>query len=226
MKKSTSAMLLMVLALSLALPQRGEAHGGGSGWWILPAFLEGIILGTIFTASHEPPPAPVYGYPPPAPYVYPPDENPADGNAQAPPKLQAPVSQGAFAMKLVSVLKMGNVTTEAQAADILASVGIIPKDGWIVDRPMTVSIVRDLQSKVGAAATAKKIPLDKGKAEAAYQVVITEYVFASGNASPPPPAYTYSPSGGSAAGSWVTVPGMWVDGRWVPPHKAWSPDKQ
>ena len=37
---------------------------------------------------------------------------------------------------------------------------------------------------------------------------------------PPPIAY---PPGPAPAGKWVTVPGQWVDGRWVPSHRVWIP---
>lgn len=53
---------------------------------------------------------------------------------------------------------------------------------------------------------------------------------------PPPPVYLNPPSPGVYArpdtsgqhtdnppGEWVTVPGQWVEGTWVPPHKAWVP---
>jgi hypothetical protein len=37
----------------------------------------------------------------------------------------------------------------------------------------------------------------------------------------PDPAIT---SGRPSPGAWVEVPGQWVNGRWVPPHRAWAPD--
>jgi hypothetical protein len=61
----------------------------------------------------------------------------------------------------------------------------------------------------------------------------------------PPPVYTYSPPvvyvnpvpqpvyaypdpgvseqyrGESPPGQWVVVPGRWVDGKWIPSHRAW-----
>ncbi|HAR97275.1 MAG TPA: hypothetical protein DCR97_15135 [Deltaproteobacteria bacterium] len=42
----------------------------------------------------------------------------------------------------------------------------------------------------------------------------------------PAPTYTYSaPSygGQEPPGQWVTVPGRWVNGRWVPAHDVWAP---
>ena len=38
----------------------------------------------------------------------------------------------------------------------------------------------------------------------------------SGRAAPPP-------AEGIGAGEWVEVPGQWIGGTWVPPHKAWVP---
>ena len=126
-------------------------------------------------------------------------------------------------MKLVSALKMGSATTDAQAEDMLASVGIIPKNGWIADYPMTATIVGDLQSTVVAAAAAKKIPLDKDEALTAYQSVTAEFGLTAVPAPPPRSAYVYPPPGGNPAGAWVLVPGQWVEGRWIPSHRAWAP---
>lgn len=42
----------------------------------------------------------------------------------------------------------------------------------------------------------------------------------------PVPTYTYSaPSygGQEPPGEWVSVPGRWVNGRWVPAHNVWVP---
>ena len=36
-----------------------------------------------------------------------------------------------------------------------------------------------------------------------------------------PPYAAPSPPQGAPAGEWVEVPGQWVGGTWVPPHKAW-----
>jgi len=41
------------------------------------------------------------------------------------------------------------------------------------------------------------------------------------SAPPPQPRPQYQSEGPS--GEWVMVPGQWVEGRWVPTHKAWAP---
>lgn len=237
------------------------------------------------------------------------DAQPGPTELKAPPISQPSVREGSFAMKLVSALNMGNATTEAQSQDMLTAVGIAPKNGWIADYPMTPIIFGDLQNAVVAAATAKRIPLDKDEALTAYYSVIAEFRLAASPALPAPdegqrltgsqyasPAdigrsYEAHPPAGAVIfdtlilrplglalmpvefavaivalpfaalshsadtvvqtlivepfeytferplgyiypvyaarpivlGEWVTVPGQWVDGRWVPPHRAWVP---
>jgi hypothetical protein len=45
---------------------------------------------------------------------------------------------------------------------------------------------------------------------------------------PPERAYPYpyrgdEEPGGGRSGYWAHIPGMWIDGRWVPPHRTWVP---
>lgn len=40
----------------------------------------------------------------------------------------------------------------------------------------------------------------------------------------PDPAITSGADNGPSAGQWVEVPGQYVGGRWVAPHKAWAPN--
>jgi len=95
--------------------------------------------------------------------------------ATPPPVSQSLVPEGDFALKLVTALNLGTATTEAQAEDMLTSVGIAPKNGWIADYPMTPIIIGQLQSAVVAAAATKKVPMEKDEALKAFQGLTTEF---------------------------------------------------
>ncbi len=95
--------------------------------------------------------------------------------ATPPPVSQSLVPEGDFALKLVTALNLGTATTEAQAEDMLTSVGIAPKNGWIADYPMTPIIIGQLQSAVVAAAATKKVPMEKDEALKAFQCLTTEF---------------------------------------------------
>ena len=92
-----------------------------------------------------------------------------------PPVSQQLVPEGDFALKLVSALNLGTATTEAQAEDMLSSVGIAPKNGWIADYPMTPIIMGQLQDAVVAAADAHKLSMGKDDALKAFQDLTTEF---------------------------------------------------
>ena len=64
MKRIVLIMVALVLAFSLALPQRSEARGGG--WWVPGAFFGGLLFGSVIARPYYAP-APVYAYPPPPP---------------------------------------------------------------------------------------------------------------------------------------------------------------
>lgn len=70
--KKIALILLAVFSLSAYAEHgrghgefRGEYHGGGDGRWVLPLIVGGVIGWSL---SNQPPPAPVYQYPP---YQYP-----------------------------------------------------------------------------------------------------------------------------------------------------------
>jgi hypothetical protein len=92
-----------------------------------------------------------------------------------PPVSQELVPEGDFALKLVTVLKLGTASNEAQAEDMLSSVGIAPKNGWIADYPMTPIIIGELQNAVVAAAEAHKLSMEKDDALKAFQSVTSEF---------------------------------------------------
>jgi uncharacterized membrane protein YgcG len=93
----------------------------------------------------------------------------------APPVSQQLVPEGDFALELVPALHLGSATTEAQAEDMLTSVGIAPKNGWIADYPMTPIIIGEVQSAVVTASDTQKLPMGKDEALKAFQGLTTEF---------------------------------------------------
>jgi hypothetical protein len=94
---------------------------------------------------------------------------------QAPAIEQTLVPEGDFAMKLVASLKMGTAETEAQAEDMLSSVGITPRNGWVADYPVTPDIIGELQKAVMAAADFNKLPMGRDEALKAFQNLTAEF---------------------------------------------------
>ena len=92
-----------------------------------------------------------------------------------PPVAQPLVPEGDFALKLVPALGLGTPNSEAQAEDMLTSVGIAPRNGWIADYPVTPDIIGELQNAVAAAADSKKLPMEKDEALNAFKNLITEF---------------------------------------------------
>ena len=117
----------------------------------------------------------------------------------APSVSQTLVPEGQFALKLAPALKLGTPKNEAQAEDMLISAGIMPKNGWIADYPVTPNIIGELQSAVTTAADAKKLPMGKDGALKAFQGLTTQYglAFSPGSEqvaeSQPPTSSEYVP---------------------------------
>lgn len=98
------------------------------------------------------------------------------GSSNSPPPVsQQLVPEGEFALKLVTALKLGTVSNEAQAEEMLTSVGIAPKNGWIADYPVTPIIIGELQDSVAAAVDAHKLSMGKDDALKAFQGVTSEF---------------------------------------------------
>lgn len=95
--------------------------------------------------------------------------------SNAPPVSQPLIPEGDFALKLTMGLKLGTPTSEAQAEDMLSSVGIAPRNGWIADYPVTPDIIGELRSAVAAAADAQKLSVGKEEALKAFQDVTAEF---------------------------------------------------
>jgi hypothetical protein len=94
---------------------------------------------------------------------------------QVPSISQSLVPEGDFALKLATALKLGTPETEAQAEDMLTSVGITPKNGWIANYPMTPIIIGQVQNALIAAAALKKLPMGKDEALQAFQGLNAEF---------------------------------------------------
>lgn len=96
--------------------------------------------------------------------------------AKSPPPVAQPlVPEGDFALKLVTALKLGTPESEAQAEDMLTSVGIAPRNGWIADYPVTPDIIGELQSAVTVAADSQKLPMGTDEALNAFRNLIAEF---------------------------------------------------
>jgi len=98
------------------------------------------------------------------------------GNApdEKPPIAQPLVREGDLAVKLTEALKLGSATSEAEAESILGSVGILPRNGWIADYPVTPDIIGELQTAIGEAAAAGKLGMGRDEALKASQAVLSE----------------------------------------------------
>ncbi len=92
-----------------------------------------------------------------------------------PPPTGVPlVREGTFAMKLEFGLAIGTTEDEAEAENRLAEVGIVPRNGWIADYPVTPDIIGELQNAVSDAAGAGKIALGKEEALKRFQDALVD----------------------------------------------------
>jgi hypothetical protein len=86
-------------------------------------------------------------------------------NQSGPPPIAAPlVREGDFAVDLEQALEVGTSTDEIEAESILSQLGIIPRNGWIADYPVTPDIFGELQQAVSNAATSGRLPMNRDEA--------------------------------------------------------------
>jgi hypothetical protein len=104
---------------------------------------------------------------------------------------QSLVREGSFAMELSEALKIGPVKSEAEAENMLASVGIAPKNGWIADYPLTPDIIGELQNAISAATDSGKIAMKKDEAIKAFQDLIMDIENQYAGVEPPPGRQPY-----------------------------------
>ena len=107
------------------------------------------------------------------------------------------IREGFFAMRLTEALKIGPVKSEAEAENMLALVGIAPKNGWIADYPVTPDIIGELQNAIATAADSGKIAMNKSEAIKVFEDLVIEIesqysrVEPSSNREPYPETYYY-----------------------------------
>ncbi len=161
---------------------------------------------------------------------------------EKPPIAQPLVREGDFAVKLTEALELGTPTSEAEAENLLGSVDIEPRNGWIVDYPITPDILGELQTAIAESANAGKLAMGKDAALKAAQDVTSEFNLSiksdasaqQGSASPGtnsaeapvinnyyydegPPVVTYyaPPPDYAYMYTWVPYPFVWWD-FWYP----------
>ncbi len=83
------------------------------------------------------------------------------GTPQIAPPL---IREGAFAVKLGAALSLGTTEDEIEAENRLSDVGILPKNGWMADYPLTPDIFGELHEAVSGAADAKRLSMSKDQA--------------------------------------------------------------
>ncbi len=97
-----------------------------------------------------------------------------DTARKAPAIAQTLIREGDFAIRLVEALKMGRAENEVEAENMLASSGIMPRDGWIADYPVTPDIIGELQSAIGLAVDSGDLKMKKNEAIMALQDLVVQ----------------------------------------------------
>ncbi len=111
---------------------------------------------------------------------------PDQGKTEAPPAEENLVREGYFATRLADALKIGEVKSEAEAEEKLAAVGILPKNGWIADYPLTPNVVAELEKAIGEAVDSGKIAMKKDEAIKLFQDLVADIQNEYSQAEPPP----------------------------------------
>jgi len=84
---------------------------------------------------------------------------PAQSEQVNPPIGQALVREGDFALRLEAALSVGTSQDEIEAENRLTEAGIMPKNGWIADYPVTPDIIDELYEAVRDAAASNRIAI-------------------------------------------------------------------
>lgn len=87
-----------------------------------------------------------------------------EASVAPPPIGQQLVREGTFAVALASAFSLDAGENEAEAESRLGEVGIMPRNGWIADYPVTPDIIAELQKSVSDAADADKLDMNREEA--------------------------------------------------------------
>ena len=123
-----------------------------------------------------------YGYSP----------QPEQGRPEAAPTQRRLVREGFFAMKLAEALKIGEFKSEAEAETRLASVGVLPRNGWIADYPLTPKVIAELEGSIVEAADTGKLSMNRDEALKVFQDLIQDVEKANVQSEPPTEEQGYS----------------------------------
>jgi hypothetical protein len=77
----------------------------------------------------------------------------AKSSPSGPPPIEQPlVREGEFAVELATALNLTSLRDEAAAESSLISIGIMPRNGWISDYPMTPDIIAEVRDSAARSA--------------------------------------------------------------------------
>jgi hypothetical protein len=91
------------------------------------------------------------------------------------PVAQRLVREGEFAVRLLSSISSISQEEESAAVKRLGDMGIVPRNGWIADYPVTPDIVGELRNTLIIAAVNDKLGLAKDKALERFEVLCASF---------------------------------------------------
>ncbi len=109
-----------------------------------------------------------------------------------PPAQRKLIREGFFALRLAEALKVGEVKSEAEAESKLASMGILPKNGWIADYPMTPNVIAELEKTISEAADSGRLAMKKAEALKVFRDLIASIENEQAEVEPPHEEQSYS----------------------------------
>jgi hypothetical protein len=121
----------------------------------------------------------------------------AQAPREVPPVGPQLVREGDFAAALDATLGVGTGQKEIESENRLANLGILPRNGWMADYPVTPDILGELHEAVGNAADSRKLSMSRDEAlrrfgEVAFGAGLRERPYATSG--------TYGPDPGNVEG--------------------------